>query len=81
MTRIRIKNYLIKNLQYFYVLSLQYHLCEIDPSKQQIWDNYLFWEYEAYTNVVAQKNLADCLVNSMPIMKNTPDIAPLSKKQ
>lgn len=46
-----------------------------------IWDNYLFWEYEAYTNVVAQKNLADCLVNSMPIMKNTPDIAPLSKKQ
>lgn len=46
-----------------------------------IWDNYLFWEYEAYSNVIAQRNLADSIVSSMPMMKNLPAVSPQRKKR
>lgn len=34
-----------------------------------LWDNYLFWEYEGYSNVIAQKNLAEIIVSSIPKTK------------
>lgn len=47
-----------------------------DPDKEKItqliteieigiWDNYLFWEFEAYQNVISQKNLADTVANQI----------------
>jgi hypothetical protein len=45
-----------------------------------IWDNYLFWEYEAYQNVMAQKDLAITVASQLPAAFNQFGVNTMSKK-
>ncbi len=46
-----------------------------------IWDNYLFWEYEAYTNIKTQNEMSQRIIAQLDMQSQIAQSAPISKSR